>query len=183
MKLCRGAAGSFPTGPIRFLQVPFQYPRSRTATLEPGRVLPYTQPLRRPDCTLSRLFASVAEEHDRPVTQSTVTPEPSCPGPALHQTGACWGLECVTTLGSRRSCPGWAAAQHLDVDRFHQPCLLPWRTPYCHRKTAGLGRDRWGLSSPYHVATTYPCGQPGSPSLCDSLEVLPRRLDGTTAGC
>ena len=45
---------------------------------------------------------------------------------------------------------------HLNVDRFHQPCLLPWRTPYCHRNTAGLGRDRWGLSSPYHVAATYP---------------------------
>ena len=26
-----------------------------------------------------------------------------------------------------------------------------------------LGKDRWGLSSPYHMATTYPCKQPGLP--------------------
>ena len=40
-----------------------------------------TQPLRKPDCTLSRLFALLAEEYDRPVTQSIATPEPGCPGP------------------------------------------------------------------------------------------------------
>ena len=64
------------------------------------------------------------------------------------------------TVLSRVSCRPF----HLNIDLFHQPCLLPWRTPYCHRNTAGLGRDRWGMSSPYPVATTYPCGQPGSPS-------------------
>ena len=37
--------------------------------------------LRRPDCTLSRLFALVAEEDDRLVTQSIGTPEPGCPDP------------------------------------------------------------------------------------------------------
>ena len=73
------------------------------------------------------------------------------------------------TVLSRLSC----RPSHLNVD-FHQPCLLPWRVPYCHRNTAGLGRDRWGLSvSPY----------PRLSLLCDSLEVLPRRQDGTTAGC
>ena len=39
------------------------------------------QPLRGPDCTLSRLPALKAEEHDWRVTQSTATPEPGCSGP------------------------------------------------------------------------------------------------------
>ena len=62
-------------------------------------------PLRWPDCTLSRLRA---EEYDRPVTQSIATPEPSSrtiPTPDRTLV-ARWCLECVTTLGSRRSCPG-----------------------------------------------------------------------------
>ena len=83
------------------------------------------------------------------------------------------------TVLSRVSC----RPSHLNVDRFHQPCLLPWRAPYCHRHTAGLGRDRWGLSSPYHVAATYPFWAAQLSLLRDSLEVLPRRPDGTTAGC
>ena len=45
-----------------------------------------------------------------------------------------------------------------------------------------LGMDRWGLSSPYRVATTYPFWAARFSLLLDSLEVLPRRLDGTTAG-
>ena len=40
-----------------------------------------------------------------------------------------------------------------------------------------------GLSSPYHVAATYPCAQPGSSSFASHWRFLPRRLDGTTAGC
>ena len=52
---------------------PFQCPRSRTATFGEGAAATYL-PLRWPDCTLSRLRA---EEHDRPVTQSIATPEPS----------------------------------------------------------------------------------------------------------
>ena len=55
--LCRQTRESSLTGPIRFPQVPFQYPRSRITTLEPNKVLTYTKPLRRPDCTLSRLPA------------------------------------------------------------------------------------------------------------------------------
>ena len=54
------------------------------------------------------------------------------------------------TVLSRLSC----RPPHLNVDRFHQPCLFP----YAHFW------GRWGLSSPYHVAATYPCGQPGSSS-------------------
>ena len=60
------------------------------------------------------------------------------------------------TVLSRVSC----RPSHLNIDRFHQPCLIPWRTPYCHRNTAGLGRDRWGLSSLYQVAATYPLWAP-----------------------
>ena len=51
-------------------------PRSNQA-----RVLPHTWPLCGPDGTFSRLFAFVAEEHERPVTQSVATPEPGCPDP------------------------------------------------------------------------------------------------------
>ena len=62
-------------------------------------------PLRWPDCTLSRLRA---EEYDRPVTQSIASPEPSSRTiPTLDRTlVAHQSLECVTTPGSRRSCPG-----------------------------------------------------------------------------
>ena len=38
------------------------------------------------------------------------------------------------TVLSRVTCSPF----HLNVDRFHQPCLLPWRNPLlCHRNTAG----------------------------------------------
>ena len=62
-------------------------------------------PSRRPDCTSSRLRA---EEYDRSVTQSIATPEPSSRTiPTLNRAlVARWSLECVTTPGSRRSCPG-----------------------------------------------------------------------------
>ena len=53
---------------------------------------------------------------------------------------------------------------HLNFYRFHQPCLLPWRNTLLPPKHWFLGKDRWSPPSPYHVATTYPCGQPGSPS-------------------
>ena len=33
------------------------------------------------------------------------------------------------------------------------------------------------------MAATYPCGQPGSSSFASHWRFLPRRLDGTTAGC
>ena len=63
----------------------------------------FALPLRRPDCTLSRLRA---EEYDQPVTQST--PEPSSRTiPTLDQVlVSCKSLECVTTPESSRSCPG-----------------------------------------------------------------------------
>ena len=57
------------------------------------------------------------------------------------------------TVLSRLSC----RPPHLNFDRFHQPCLLPWRVPLLPPIHGWLlGRDRWGVGSPYHVATTYP---------------------------
>ena len=44
-------------------------------------------------------------------------------------------------------------------------------------------QGKWRLSSPYHVAATYPCGQPGSSSFASHWKFLPRRLDGATEGC
>ena len=92
------------SGPSASRKHPFQCPRSRTATLREGAATTYL-PLRWPDCTLSRLRA---EEYDRPVTQSMATPEPSSRTiPTLDRTlVARQSLECVATLGSRRSCPG-----------------------------------------------------------------------------
>ena len=92
-------------------------------------------PLRRPDCTSSRLRA---EEYDWPVTQPTATPESSSRTIfTLDQAlVACWSLECVATPGNRRS--------YLNVDRSQQACLLPWRTPHCRRLRlawAGIGED------------------------------------------
>ena len=114
-------------------------------------------PLRRPDCTLNRLSA---EEYDQPVTQSTATPEPSRTIPTLDQAlVAHQRLECVTTPGSWRSCPGWAAAH------FTWMCLAcsPGRT-------SRIGED-------CHPRTTWrPLTLAGSPILppCISLEVFCR---------
>ena len=66
-----------------------------------------------------------------------------------------------------------STALSLNSDRSHQPCPLPWRTlTATETRLAWAGRDRWGLSSPYYVATTSPCGQPGTSSLCDSADVF-----------
>ena len=47
------------------------------------------------------------------------------------------------TVLSRLSC----RPPHLNFDRFHQPCLLPWRVPFLPPIHGWLlGRDRWGLS-------------------------------------
>ena len=130
---------------------PFQCPRPRTTTLGWGAAAPFL-PLRWPDCTLSRLRA---EEYDWPVTQSIAIPEPSSRTiPTLDRTlVARWSLGCATTLGSRRSCPGWAAAHFTWILIFFTSlACYPGATPYWHWNTAGLCRDRWGLSSPYHVS-------------------------------
>ena len=137
-----------------------------------GRVLPYTLDLHRPDCTLSRLFAS---EHDSLVTQSIATPEPGFPDPhpgssrCLLRPRVCHHTRDPTVL-SRVSCrpapESWPFSPAFPLPCYPGAPLLPPKHGWL------LGKDRWGLSSPYHVAATYPCGQPGSSSLCVSLEVF-----------
>ena len=70
---------------------------------------------------------------------------------------------------------------HLNVDRFHQPCLSPWRTSYCHRNTAGLGRDRRTVVPVPRGGHLPFFGQPGSPSFathwryCHADKTVPRQ--------
>ena len=119
----------------------------------------HTQPLRKPDCTLSRLHS---REYDRPVTQSWATPEPRCPGPHLRSSvnslrpWVCHHTREPTVL-SRVSCrPApefWPFSPALPVT------LAPLLTAADNSRL--LDRDWWGLSSLYHVATTYLCKQPG----------------------
>ena len=137
----------------------FQCPRSRAAALGPvGTKTAGSLPLRRPDCTLSRLHTS--KECDRPVTQSIATREPHFVASTRDAARARWGLGCVTTPGSQRSCPGWAYRR------------LSWILTVFTRLACfhGAFRDRWGLSSPYQVVTT----------ARSSLFVS--HWDGTTAG-
>ena len=119
--------------------------------------------LRRPDCAFSRLTAFIAEEYDRPVTQSIATPEPGCPGPHPRSSRP------EPTVLSRWSC----RPSHLNTDRFHQPCLLPGRT-------SRIGEDCRPRTA-WRPLTLF--GQPGSSSSASHWRFLPRRLDGTTAGC
>ena len=87
----------------------------------------FTFPLRRPDCTLSRLHS---REYDRPATQPIATPEAGCPGPHPRSSQSslrprvCFHTREPTVL-SRVSC----RPSHLNIDRFHQFCLLPGRIP------------------------------------------------------
>ena len=73
-----------------------------------------------------------------------------------------WSLECVTTLGSRRSCPGWAAVHLTWILTVFTNLACTW----------AHFQDRWGLSSPYHVAATYPFWAARLFLLCDWLEVF-----------
>ena len=66
---------------IRFPQVPFSVPTITDGYARTKQGFTIHLALSRPDCTLRRLFAVVAEEYDRPVTQSIAPPEPGCPGP------------------------------------------------------------------------------------------------------
>ena len=129
---------------------PFQCPQSRTATLGLGTAAPFL-PLRWPDCTLSRLRA---EEYDRwwpsrwrPRSRLRGRSPPGSDADRPPEPWVCHHTREPTVL-SRENCRPF----HLNFDRFHQPCLLPGRT------------SRWGLSSPYHVAATYPfLGSPALP--------------------
>ena len=117
--------------------------------------------LRRPDCTFSRLTAFIAEEYDRPVTQSIATPEPGCPGPHPRS--------------SRPEADGLVQGElpPISPDRFHQPCLLTGRT-------SRIGEDCRPRTA-WRPLTLF--GQLGSSFSASHWRFLPRRLDGTTAGC
>ena len=73
------------------------------------------------------------------------------------------------TVLSRVSC----RPSHLNVDRFLQPCLIPGRT-------SRIGEDCRPRTT-WRPLTLF--GQPGSSSFGSHWRILPRRLDGTTAGC
>ena len=111
-----------------------------------------------PDCTMSRLPTS--REYDRSVTQSIATPEPLLWAAAWIEQDLAMAPDVSPHPGAdslvQDELPPW----FLHIDRFHQPCLSP-------------GRIRGQLRTviPYHVATTYLCGQPSLPSL---------RLTGST---
>ena len=133
---------------------PFQCRRSRAATLGPvATKTAGSLPFRRPDCTLSRLHTS--KEYDRQVTQSIGTPEPGFCEPHPRS--------------SRSSLRPWLCHPTLEPTVLSRMscCPLPWiMTVFTSLACCqGTFRNIWGLSSPYHVATTYPCGQPSLPSL------------------
>ena len=73
------------------------------------------------------------------------------------------------TVLSRLSCRPF----HRNFDRFHQPCLLPGRTSRISEDCRP--RTTW------RPLTLF--GQHGSSSFASHWKFLPRRLDGTTAGC
>ena len=142
-------------------QTPIQCPRSRTATPE---VAQFFESLRGPDCALSRLLASVADEYDRPVTQSIATPVARLPwsppkiGPKFTQ---------ALSVSPHPGADGLVQGELPPITPEYWPLSpaspLILAHPLQPPSTAGLGRNRWGLSSPYHVAE-------------------PRRLHGTTEG-
>ena len=162
---------------------PFQCPRSRTATLGKGAAAHF------PALTLAWLYIELFLCGGvRPASD----PVDSDPGALFEddphpRSDAGRPLEpCVCrhtrepTVLSRQSCRPF----HLNVDRFHKRCLLPWRKPLLPPKHGWLlGRDRWGLSVPR--TTWRPLTLAGSPNL------PPLRLtggiatgqNGTTAGC
>ena len=77
------AASSLPDGPTashKYLFSTHDHGRLRSK-LGSSKTFFITKPLRRSDCTFSRLTSLTAEEHDRPLTWSMATPEPGCPGP------------------------------------------------------------------------------------------------------
>ena len=113
--------------PIRFPQTPFQWPRSRTATLgnsfrgsHVGLTVPWA--------------VSTSWSYDRPVTQSIATLLEDD-----HHLRSNGNLPFAKALsvsphsGADGLVQGELPPFSLTVDRFHQPCLLPWRTPYCRR--------------------------------------------------
>ena len=149
-------------GSISFPQSPFQWPRSRTATLENsfcGSYVGLTVPW----------AVSFSWSYHRTVTQSRATLLED----DLH----------FRSNGNLAFAKALSVSPHSGADGlvqgelptfFFSPWMLTVFTSLaCYPGallTAAvngwlLDKDRWGLSSPYHVAATYPYGQPGSSSL------------------
>ena len=103
-----GHKTSLPDGPTRFQKVPFQHRRSRAATVGPGSESDLLVSLRMPECTLSRLsFWPLWRERVRPVGDPVDSDHGAeLPWSPKTQWVPRKGLGCVTTPGSRRSCPG-----------------------------------------------------------------------------
>ena len=120
---------------------------------------------------------SRAEEYDRPATQSIATPKPSSRTiPTLDRTlVARWSLwVCHHTWEPTVLSSGKPRPISLQFWKFSPALPVSW----------AHFQDTWGLSSPYHVADTYPLRVASLFLLCVSLGgFLPRRLEGTTEGC
>ena len=99
--------------------------------------------------------------------------------PSNHPTEFC--RDTFTTPVSRRSFPVWACRPPLNIDRFHQPCLLPWRTSSVWLKATEQGEVRTVIVGPRggHL----PVLQAAQLFLhASQWRVLHRQLDGTMAG-
>ena len=117
-----------------------------------------TCPLRSPNCTSSRLRAEDYEPAGDQVDSDPGAVFEDDPHPGSSAV-ARWRLEpwvCYhtrePTVLSRVSC----RPSHLNFDRFSPALPVTLAHSLLLPITVGFGRDRWGLSSPYHVATTYP---------------------------
>ena len=165
------------------LPTPFQCPRSRTATLGEGAAAHF------PALTLAWLYIEPSpcggvrpagdpvDSDPRAVFEDDLHPRSDAGRPlepwVCHHTRE-------PTVSSRVSC----RQSHLNVVRFHQPCLLPWRVPLLPPKHGWLlGREDEDCFPRTTWRPLTLCGQPGSPSFATHWRFLPRRLDGTTAGC
>ena len=148
---------------------PFQCPRSRAAALELGGC---TELSPGPNVSLTVHWAGdPVNSHPRATLLGRHHPRSSR---SSMKPWMCHRTREPTVL-SKTSLP----PRLLNFDHIHQPFLLPWRTPLL----PPIKASSW-LSSPYHVATTHPCGKPRSFSselvrLTGDNEA--RRLDGTTA--
>ena len=110
-------------------------------------------PLRRPDCTLSRLHFLLLwlHEYDRPVTQSIATPEPGFPGHHLGSSGTV-RLAKALDVSPHPGADGLVQGERGGpvpwiVTVFTSLACYPGALPTAAVKTAVVrDRDRWGLS-------------------------------------
>ena len=138
-------------GPIPLPASTFSVSTVTDGNARTGAPAPFL-PKRWPDCTLS---LHRAEEYDRPVTQSTATPEP--------------------TVLSKVSCRPF----YLNIDRFHSLACYPG-APLAATQTrlAWAGKGDCRPRTTWRPLTLF--GQPGSPSFANHwrychAETVPRQ--------